>query len=69
MMLGLDQYGHAYRIVKHPRKELVKQVGGGRVSKMYVDKTDGSVKQIGYVVGDHWIEVFKLQSAFAKGGE
>lgn len=39
-------------------KELRERVGGGRVSKMYVDKKDGSTVHIGYVIGKRWLTMF-----------
>lgn len=39
-------------------KDLRKQVGGGRISKMYIDKTDGSTKHVGYVIGMHWLTAY-----------
>ena len=34
-------------------------MGGGRVSKMYVDKKDGRSVHIGYVVGQHWLTAYQ----------
>lgn len=50
--LWIDQYGgHVYaRTVK----ELREKAGGGEVSKLYIDKADGSTVHCGYVIGDRW---------------
>lgn len=47
----IDQYRHAE--YAYTVKHLQQQVGG-RVSKIYVDKKDGSTVHIGYVVGHRW---------------
>ncbi len=51
--LWVDQFGNKF--YASTRKELVVKVGGGRVSKMYVDGKDGKAKHIGYVIGQHWL--------------
>ena len=55
-ILYIDQFGARIwaRTVTHLRE----QVGGGRVSKMYVDKLDGRTVHIGYVVGKHWLAAY-----------
>lgn len=59
--LYIDQYGN--KIGASTLKELIKKVreriGGGRVYKMYVDKKDGSVCHVGYVIGDHWFNAYQ----------
>jgi hypothetical protein len=47
--LFLDQFGEP--IWARTVKELRAKAGGGRVSKMYVDKRDGRTVRCGYVVG------------------
>ena len=60
LYLFIDQYGekHYARTVK----ELREQFGGGKVSKMYVDKINGphAGKSVhcGYVIGGHWFTQF-----------
>lgn len=53
MKLFIDQYG--YKVFAKTVKELRARTagGGGRVSKMYQDKKDGSIVHTGYVVGSH----------------
>jgi len=37
--MGIDQYGQTYHdLGKYPRKGLLEKLGGGKASKMYVDK-------------------------------
>jgi hypothetical protein len=58
--LGIDQHGRYYVIKKHPRKELIKQVGVSHVRKMYCNMKDGSVKEKGYVISGLWISIFRV---------
>jgi hypothetical protein len=39
-------------------KELQQKSGGGKVSKMYVDKKDGRTVHKGYVVGQRWFSAY-----------
>jgi hypothetical protein len=64
MYVGFDQYGNTFHIKEHPRKELCEQLGTTAASKMYVDGRDGEAIHTGYVIRDHWIDVFKLTPAF-----
>ena len=54
--LWIDQYGTQWRAATI--KELKEKVGGGRVSKMYVDGKDGRTYHVGYVIGRHWLKGF-----------
>jgi hypothetical protein len=58
LKLYVDQYGN--RFYAATVRELRKQIGGGgsRVSRMYVDKTDGRTVAVGYVIGQHWLSAF-----------
>lgn len=58
--IGIDQYNNSYQIHKHPRKELMEQTGCEHAEKMYCDTKDGCYKHIGYVIGGHWIRVFRV---------
>ena len=54
--LYVDQYGgrwHASTV-----KELRDAIGGGRVSRMYVDGKDGKTYHTGYVVGQLWCNAY-----------
>ena len=50
--LFIDQHGAP--VWARTVKELREKCGGGRVSKMYVDKKDGRTVHTGYVVGSRW---------------
>lgn len=56
-LLYIDQYGNKWgaRTVK----ELREKIGGGKISKMYLDKTDGRSVHIGYIVGRHWCTAYR----------
>lgn len=58
-LLYLDQWGN--RFWASTLKELRLQIGSGgsRVSKMYVDKKNGSRAHIGYVIGTHWLTAYQ----------
>ncbi len=58
--LGIDQWGNHFKLEKHPRKELMEQLGYSSCSKMYVDTKDERVKHVGYVIGNHWINVYRV---------
>ncbi len=55
MMLYLDQWGNKFwaRTVKELREQIP-----GRVGKMHVDKKDGSIVHVGYVIGEHWLTAY-----------
>lgn len=53
--LFLSAQGHIFAT---SRKELVEKAGGGRVSKMYRDGTDGKTYHVGYVVGPRWFVAY-----------
>jgi len=56
LMLYLDQYGN--RWFARTVAELRAQIGGGRVSKMYIDAKGGETHHVGYVVGQHWCTAY-----------
>lgn len=56
LMLYRDQYGNTW--FARTAAELRRNIGRGRVSKMYVDKTDGRTKHVGYIVGTHWCTAY-----------
>jgi hypothetical protein len=58
--LGIDQYGTCYHTEKYPRKELLKQTGHKRASKMYCDSKSGGTRHVGYVIGPLWIQIFAI---------
>ena len=58
--IGVDQYGKNYYLNKHPRKELIQQIGSSHVDKMYVDARD-EVFHIGYIIAGLWITVYGIE--------
>jgi hypothetical protein len=58
--IGIDQYGHHYTIEKHPRKELLEQLGSTHADKMYVDTKAGLTKHKGYIISGLWISVYAI---------
>jgi hypothetical protein len=54
--LYIDQYGNKF--VASTLKELRQQIPG-RCSKMYVDKTNGATMHVGYVIGKHWLTMYR----------
>lgn len=58
--LAIDQYGTHYSTKKHPRKELLEQLGATHAAKMYTDTIGGQVKHIGYIVNGLWLTVYEV---------
>jgi len=56
--LYISQYGDKFSTSSV--RELRKKIGNGssRVSKMYVDGTDGKTYHVGYIVGKHWLTAY-----------
>jgi hypothetical protein len=57
--LGIDQYGQHYNISKYPRKELSEQLTG-QIRKIYTDTKSGKTQEVGYVIGDLWINIYRV---------
>lgn len=55
-LLYIDQYGNKF--FASTVKELREKVGGGRISKMYLDTASGKVLHVGYVIGQHWLTAY-----------
>jgi len=53
--LYVSQYGDRFSALTV--KELREKVGGGKVSKMYIDR-DGKTFHTGYVIGALWLTAF-----------
>lgn len=52
--LWLDQYGN--RFYASSQRELKTRHGiPGKVSPMYIDKTNGPPVKVGVVIGQHWL--------------
>ena len=61
--IGIDQYGNIFTdLGKHPRKALMEQLGYKSASKMYIDTENGTEHHVGYVIGQHWINVYPVDS-------
>ena len=59
--MAIDQYGQTYpHLGQFPRQALMNQLSG-KVSKMYVDKTDGSTVHVGYVIGGNWLTLYEVK--------
>lgn len=56
MTLFLDQYGNPYWA---KTLEELRSKCAGRVSKMYVDKKDGTSVWCGYVIGNRWLTAYR----------
>lgn len=56
LVLYIDQYGRKF--LAKTVQDLRKQVGGGRISKMYVDGAAGGVFHVGYVIGQYWCTAY-----------
>ena len=60
--MGVDQWGNTYHnIGPHPRKALLERLGRKKASKMYMDKTDGSYRHVGWVIAGQWISVYEVK--------
>ena len=59
--LGVDQYGNRYKIDRHPRKELLEQLGRQHAHRMFIDTKAGQAKHIGYVIAGLWITVYEVR--------
>ena len=55
-----DQYGNTFTAstVKGLREQIP-----GRCSKMYIDRKDGTTLHIGYVIGQHWLTMYRRVEA------
>jgi hypothetical protein len=58
--MAIDQYGHTYHGLTHPRKDLCERIGRQHVSKMYIDGKDGKTYHGGYVIGGLWLSVCEV---------
>lgn len=61
MYMAIDQYGHTYHGLKHPRKDLCERLCRSHVKKMYQDKKDGTTVFCGYVIGGLWLQLYEVQ--------
>jgi len=61
MFMAIDQYGQTFHGLKHPRKDLMEQLGRKHGQKMYVDTKGGRSKYIGYIIATLWLTVYKVE--------
>lgn len=60
--MALDQYGNTYHnLGTFPRKTLLNELNRKKASKMYVDRKDGSAAHVGWIIGGHWLTVYKVE--------
>ena len=60
LYMAIDQYGHTYHNLKHPRKDLCERLGRTHVDKMYIDDKDGNTYHIGYIIGGLWLRLYEV---------
>lgn len=66
MKLGYMAFGNYGTILhlnnpdKPPRGQLLARLGATRATKMYVDRTDGQPRHIGYIVGKEWFTIYEV---------
>lgn len=57
--MAIDQHGHAWHGLEHPRKDLMRRIGSSHAEKIYRDGPDGP-EHCGYVIGGLWLEVYEV---------
>ena len=59
MILARNEYGETLRLHgRHPRKELLEELGRKHADKIYVDRKDGRTMHVGYVVASRWWRLY-----------
>lgn len=58
--MAIDQYGHTYHGLTHPRKDLMNRLYCKHAEKIYVDTGEG-VKHIGYVIAGLWLTLYEVK--------
>jgi hypothetical protein len=58
--MGIDQYGNHYDGLLRPRKDLLNRLYRKHAEKMYIDKIDGTVKHVGYIIAGLWISLYEV---------
>ena len=59
--IAINQHGHTYHGLEHPRKDLLERLGRKHANRMYVGSESGEVKHIGYVIRGEWLTVYKVE--------
>ena len=52
----VDQWGNRWTACT--LRELHKQIGGGFISKMYEDDSNGKTYHVGYIIRNHWCRAY-----------
>ena len=69
MYMAIDQFGETYHGLKHPRKDLMEQLGATKAERIYVDAKNGDILHVGYVIAGHWCRIFKVEPLRKKVGK
>lgn len=60
-ILARDQYGNTLWLEgKHPRKELLEELGATHCQKQYRDKLDGTTVHNGFIVNGSWYTLYNV---------
>lgn len=61
MIHAVDQYGTKLVLEgKHPRKELLEELGRKHADRIYVDTKDGRTLHVGYIVAGSWWSFYNV---------
>jgi hypothetical protein len=62
MIDAIDQYGSVVHLgdTTYPRKALLAKLYAKHAEKIYVDKTNGTVAHIGYIVQGRWFTLYNV---------
>ena len=59
--MAIDQNGTTYHdLGPHPRKGLMDEFGLKSARRIYMDDKAGKTHHVGWVVGQHWCNVFEV---------
>jgi len=60
--MAIDQYGETYHgLGEYPRKALMARLDNQHAANMYRDDKDGNSFHVGYVIGNLWLTVYKVE--------
>jgi len=45
---------------KHPRQELLDECDRKHAERIFVNRRDGTIEHVGYVVGGEWFSLYRL---------
>lgn len=66
--MAINQWGHTYHGLTHPRKELIERIGVQHVEKMYTDMPDGKAAHIGYIIAGEWLRLYEVTPVYNEAG-